>query len=412
MSRQHYDCIIIGGGISGCSFAQLCQQQKINTLLLEANERLGGSIETFSSEKAKNFWLEMGTHTCYNSYHYLLQYCNEQQIIDQLVTRQKHPFLVLNQDNHIQSIYQNLNLLQMGLGLLRFKFSQANERSVSEYFSYVFGQRNYQRTLRYCFDAVLCQPSQNFPADFLFKVRKKNKNFPRSFTFKKGMATLFNNIKSHSYLDIHLQSPCHEVSLGKQRWQITTAENCYSCDKLILATPWHIAQKLLAQLNHKISQVDYQPLRSHLHTLSLIFDKSKTQHIRALSGLIGINQNFYSAVTRDVVEDDLYRGFTVHFKSAKNQVFDNKALISDFLNKLNIKSDALIDSSSKENIVPIYHQKHQQFIEQLDHYLKEKNNLFITGNFFTRLAVEDCIKRSYSEFKRMRSGSAPCATLT
>ncbi len=398
--ESHYKIAIIGGGISGISFAHFAAWKNYSSIIIEARDKIGGCIETYYSTKAHDFWLELGTHTVYNSYQHLIDYCNQKGLLEQLQKRNKYPFKLLI-NNKICSIIPQLNLMRAGLGWPLFKFTTAKDKSVKEYFSFVFGKQNYNTILRYCFDAVLCQNSRDFPADFLFKTRKKNKNLPRSFTFKNGMSSLFNNCENEVFT-IRTNTTCNGIYYQNNTWHIKTNHSELTADKLILATPWHITQKLLKDINHPLADLPHQPTLSNLITVALIVDQDKVKHIKPLNGLIGVNQSFYSIVSRDVIDHEKYRGFTIHFKPENHDII---SLITKFLAKLNIPNDALIDTYIKTNSLPCYQTHHSRFLTSLNKRLVQDNSLYLTGNYLTRLAVEDCVKRSYEEFLRLVSKS-------
>lgn len=397
---EHHPIVIIGGGISGVSFARFASTQGYKSIVLEQNDQLGGCIETYHSPKTRDFWLELGAHTIYNSYQYLLAFCRDNGLLSHLQKREKHPFKLLTPQNQIVSILSKLNPIRVGFGLPLFKFSKAGDRTVEQYFSFVFGRYNYQKTLRYCFDAVLCQDSQHFPADFLFKARTKDKSLPRSFTFDHGMSTLFthtNNIINPN-TKINLSTCVNAIEKQNNTWRITTNNGTFTANKLVLATPWHVSCQLLTHINHPIAHINHQPGISTLNTIALVFDKDKTKHIQPLNGLIGVEQNFLSMVTRDTLEHEKYRGMTVHFKNTETPY---SQLIDGFLSMLNVPKDALIDVKHKNNSVPCYQSQHHAFIDALNNELAKDDSLALVGNYFTRLAIEDCVKRSFDEAKRI-----------
>ena len=90
---------------------------------------------------------------------------------------------------------------------------------------------------------------------------------------------------------------------------------------------------------------------------------------------------------------------TVHFKGQSQTHTDE--LINAFLAKLNIPDNGIIDRHIKHNSVPSYQSQHPVFLNQLNQLLANDESLFLTGNYFTRLAVEDCVKRSYEEAQRL-----------
>src|ERR687883_1624928 len=61
-----YDVVVVGGGISGLSFAFESARAGRETLVLERDPRAGGCLATHRA--GSGFWYELGAHTCYNSY--------------------------------------------------------------------------------------------------------------------------------------------------------------------------------------------------------------------------------------------------------------------------------------------------------------------------------------------------------
>jgi len=82
--------IVIGGGISGLSFAYRCAVEGAGVFVLEASPRLGGCLHSHRFESG--FWLELGAHTCYNSYGGLIQMIEACGLREQLIPRARVPF--------------------------------------------------------------------------------------------------------------------------------------------------------------------------------------------------------------------------------------------------------------------------------------------------------------------------------
>ena len=79
-----YDNLIIGGGISGLGLGHLCARKGLRTLLLEREEQVGGCIRSHTFWEAGGFWVELGSHTCYNSYGHLLDMISDLGLEDDL----------------------------------------------------------------------------------------------------------------------------------------------------------------------------------------------------------------------------------------------------------------------------------------------------------------------------------------
>lgn len=89
-NTKHFNTIIIGAGISGISLAQKLSQSNIDHGLFEPN-KIGGCID---SQKYKDFWLEMGAHTIYNSYNETIDYIRNNSLKQNIQPRRKpHSYL-------------------------------------------------------------------------------------------------------------------------------------------------------------------------------------------------------------------------------------------------------------------------------------------------------------------------------
>ncbi|MHC4225768.1 MAG: FAD-dependent oxidoreductase, partial [Planctomycetota bacterium] len=60
-----HDVLVIGGGISGASFAYHAARNGRGVLVVERDAEPGGCLH--SKRYPSGFWYELGAHTCYNS---------------------------------------------------------------------------------------------------------------------------------------------------------------------------------------------------------------------------------------------------------------------------------------------------------------------------------------------------------
>ena len=87
---EKHEIIVVGGGVSGLSLAYFSAAAGRETLLIEAQSRLGGCIET--KRLGQDFWFELGAHTCYNSYGTLIRLLEGCGLSRELLSRAKVPF--------------------------------------------------------------------------------------------------------------------------------------------------------------------------------------------------------------------------------------------------------------------------------------------------------------------------------
>ena len=188
---NRYDTIIIGAGISGLSLAHYCVGAGMKTLVIEKSERTGGCFHShrFGGDAA-GFWLELGAHTCYNSYGNLLAIMEENQLLQRLVRREKVSFRMLV-DSGIRSIPSQLNFLELLLSAPRIFTTGKSGESVASYYSRIVGRKNYERVFGPAFNAILSQRADDFPAGMLFNKRPRRKEILKSFTLEGGLDCCF-----------------------------------------------------------------------------------------------------------------------------------------------------------------------------------------------------------------------------
>jgi protoporphyrinogen oxidase len=369
-----YDVIIAGSGISGMSMAYYCAKNNLKVLVIEKNDSLGGS---FTTKEMEDYWLELGAHTMYNSYSNLIDIIEGCGIADEMIKRKKVPYKVLK-NGKIHSVIS---------------------QTVESYYSRIVGKYNYRKFFQYMFNAVPSQPTNEFPADILFKKRSRRKDILKSFTFKTGIKSIIDSISAISGIDTLVGSPIASVD-KKNNTYVVTMQNQQTCesDQLVFATPVDITADLIKDINPGLSQLIKKI--DHVNTDSVgIVVKKEAIDLKEVAGIIGIDAEFYSVVSRDVVEDGRYRGFVFHFKPDK---FNNQSKIEFICKTLAISGDSIVQSYFIQNTVPSYKSGQDSIVTEIDSLL-QADNIFLTGNYFYGMAIEDCVSRSLQEYRRLQN---------
>jgi len=384
------DTIVIGGGISGVSFASKLKTNNLDYLLIDDTTN-SGCTDTFNT---KEIWCEMGAHTLYNSYSNTIEYLNDNHLTTNIVKRKKYPFLFINESNQISSIFKNINFFELIKSYITNRKTTKDNKTIQEYAEKIFGIKNYSDTLKYCFDAVLSQNSRLFPMNYLFKKYKRNKSYPRTFTIDGGLSTLVN-------IDLNkISSRVMSIIKENDLWVVKTLDKEYKCTNVCIATSWDITSSLLNNILPNSASHIYQPQISKIMSVAIIVNKDTLKKLNNISGLIGKKQFFYSVISRDIIDHKNLRALTFHCKSIANS---ENEILKNITNILNINADQILNYNFKTNVLPMYNVKHNIFIKNLENDLKSSSGLYITGNFFDRLAIENCIKRSNEEINRLIS---------
>jgi hypothetical protein len=105
-------------------------------------------------------------------------------------------------------------------------------------------------------------------------------------------------------------------------------------------------------------------------------------------------------VSRDTVRHEHYRGFSFHFKPGSGDLPFKLKRIAEVLR---VNSDQLEEVATTGNSVPSLLVGHGSLLCEIDRLIAGKR-LLLTGNYFSGLAIEDCVSRSLSEFSRLKDG--------
>jgi protoporphyrinogen oxidase len=390
---KKYDIIIVGSGISGMSLAYYCASEKLNVLVLEKSNSLGGSFTTVNSD---NYWLEMGAHTMYNSYGNFIEIIEGCGLKKEIIQRKKVPYKVYN-NGKISSVISQFSIPQLLFSVPSLFRLKKDNQTVESYYSRIVGKKNYEKFFQYMFNAVPSQATNDFPADILFKKRTRRKDILKSFTFRKGIKSIITAISNYPGVDVKKGAGVSSISMNGDSYQVSTEnKEIYKAEYLALASPVNVAAELTRSFSTQISEEIKKIQFVQTDSVGISIEK-KNVNIKEVAGIIGINEDFYSVVSRDVVEDEKYRGFVFHFKPG---VLDNTAKTEFICKVLGISKDKIKDTFYVRNVVPSFKLGQKSIVKEIDSILKGKK-LLLTGNYFSGMAIEDCISRSKSEFSRI-----------
>ena len=404
---EKFDLIVVGAGISGLSLAHYCAREGFTTLVIDKGREAGGAFCSHSFEgDAKDFWLEMGAHTCYNSYGNFIGIVEDLDILDRIVKREKVSFKMLV-DHKIKSIFSQLNFRELLFSAPRVLTLKKEQQSVESYYSPIVGRRNFDKVFAPAFNAVVSQDARDFPAGMLFKKRARRKDIIKKFTLTKGLQTVteaicnsgeFELVKGQEVLELNHDNGLFEVSLSDSR--------SFQSSFVALATPASVSARLLQPHFPKIAGILSRIGVVSVESVGVAVRKASLS-LGPVAGIIPRDDTFYSAVSRDTVSHERYRGFTFHFKPG---LAGDEHKTERICRVLRVDRSEVEQVTTKENVLPSLRVGHERLIGEVDGLLEGKG-LLLTGNYFIGLAIEDCVSRSLREFGRLqrlagRSGPA------
>ncbi|MFA5354753.1 MAG: FAD-dependent oxidoreductase [Thermodesulfovibrionales bacterium] len=392
---EQFDLIVVGGGISGMSLAHYSAKAGLRTLVIEKAERTGGTL--CSPKLASEFWVEMGAHTCYNSYGNLIGIIEDCGIKDMMVPREKVGFKMLV-DNRIKPIPSQLNFIELFFSGPRLFFLKKSGESLRSYYGRITGKGNYDKVFGPAFNAVLSQKADDFPADMLFNKRPRRKDIMKSFTLREGLQSLPEAVAAQKGMTVLTGKAVSSISSGGDSFTVTTTDGGeYASRFLGLATPpnssAHLTQKAFPELSRLLFQIRMETV----DTVGVAVRKEATT-LPLLAGIIPTANSFYSAVSRDTVKDRAYRGFSFHFTKG----LDEENRIRKITAVLGVRKEQIEGMMTKENLVPSLKVGHERLTADMDRLISG-TRLLLVGNYFKGLALEDCVCRSLSEASRLKA---------
>lgn len=398
---MHSDVLIVGAGISGLSFAHYCRRQGLTPLLLERERRSGGSLHSHRIAGAGTpFWVELGAHSCFNSYRNLLAILEQLGLLETLLKRRKIGFRVLAA-GRLQSIGSQLHWPELLRSLPRLFTLNKAGRSVADYYSRIVGPRNYQALFAPAFDAVICQPSADFPADLLFRSKRRRRDVTRSYTLSGGLQTIAELIAAQPGIILRHGQEIRSMAYSDRLFTLVTSDgNRYTSPRLCLATPVDTAATLLRESFPELADLLARVRTVSVETLAVALDKDALK-LPPLGGIIARDDSFFSVVSRDNLSHPAYRGFTFHFKPDHK---DQETRLQRIGAVLGTDTRRFRDVVFKTNRLPALAVRHDDLITEIDRRLAGLP-LALTGNYFTGLSLESCVTRSLAEFSRLSAAA-------
>lgn len=398
-----HDVLVVGGGISGLSLAWRAAQDGKRVLVLEKTGRLGGCFH--SERTADGYWFELGAHTTYNSYGHFLDVAVGAGVAGLVRERgpaRAHIGLLTHGEYRWLTppkVLLQLNWLEAAVHLPAGLLSSKEGQTVYSRFSRLLGRGNYDRVLGPFLSAVPSQRADGFPLSgpgSLFKKRPRRKDFVRSFGFDGGLQVVCDAAARTRGVTVEAGVGVEAVAKKGDGFTVTTTDGrTIEAPVLALAIPPGAAAALL--------RPQFGELASHLSsigsvtvdTLGVVLPRGKAW-MPECAFLVPVDDQFFSCVTRDPFPDPEHRAFAFHFRPGLTQA----ERLRRALEVLRVTEADLLHVAERSRTLPAPALGHGAIVADLDHHLAG-GKLLLTGNYFDGLAIEDCVSRSFAEWKRV-----------
>jgi UDP-galactopyranose mutase len=399
------DVIVLGGGVSGLSYAFRAAKAGQEVLVVEREAgRVGGCLH--SHRLADGYWFELGAHTTYNSYGGLVEMAEATGLVGKLLERGPargrfglcrggewrwlSPPKILGQLNWLEAA------LHLPVGLLAGK----EGKTVADYFGGLVGPGNFRRVLSPFLAAVPSQSADGFPAEgpgSLFKKRPRREDLPRSFGIQGGLQSLCEAVAALPGIRVLGGVEARGLRRAGEGFAVELSDGrTIEAAGCAVATPAPVTAALVERDWPEIAAALRKIGTSSLETLGVVVPREKTK-IPEVAFLVGVDDLFYSAVTRDTFPDARWRAFAFHFR-------DGRATRDEKLRRaagaLGVQPTDFAEVAEVRRTLPAPRLGHAGIVAEVQGALA-RERLAVTGNFFEGLAIEDCVQRSFSEWARV-----------
>lgn len=390
------ELVIIGAGVSGLGFAHMAAQQGLSPLLLEATDRVGGAVHSHGFARSGGaYWVELGAHTCFNSYGTLLEILESLRLLDTLCPKRNLPYRLLA-DGRLISVPLAISVLPLLVSLPRILWLRRRDCSIEEFFGGVVGRKNYAQAIGPALDALTCQPASELPADAVFVGKPRRKDIMRDFTGPQGLSSLIAPIAEQPGLELRLHTAVTQIEPLADGYRISLGDGGrLTAQTLVLAVDAATAGQLLLSVAGEIAAICSAIGVARIDSLAVMFE-GRESLVGPIGGIIGRADRFYSAASRDGVADERHRAFTFHFRPG----LDPRRRLERARAVLGLRSAAVADHAEKANILPTLRKGHAGRVAAIDHGLAG-GRLGLIGNYFRAMGIEDCLCRARDEFHRL-----------
>jgi protoporphyrinogen/coproporphyrinogen III oxidase len=221
----------------------------------------------------------------------------------------------------------------------------------------------------------------------------------RAFTVDGGLQRPLDAIAQVPGVTVRLGCSVTGIAGDSHGYGVTDdAGQVYEGQVMALAVPPPVAAGLLGPLAPATAEQISRLKTVQILSRGVVISKPHV-HLEPLAGIIPTGANFFSAVSRDVLDDENYRAFTFHF----GEGCDENAQISCIQRVLG--TDKFEHMRSVEHTLPSPTRDHLKQVASIETSM-DRQNLILLGNYFGGMALEDCASRARNEAQSVLSQSA------
>ena len=438
---------IIGGGISGLTIAYLLinRNEDLEVRVYEADNRPGGKIR---SEKTDGFLCERGPNGFLDNKPRTLELCRSLGI-DPVSSNENSKKRFIFTDNMLKALPESpvsfikSDLLTWG-GKLRLLLElnarkgpsdetvadfiirrlgkEALEKLIDPMCSGIYAGDPYEMSIKSCFPRIK-ELEQEYGSliKAMIKIKKQRKQADGGqvsaapggnlTSFFDGTQTVTDSLAEKLGGRLKLGHPIDSITIQNGTYQLRSSGETAEADIVVLAAPAYAAAGMLKDFDSELSATLLKIPYPHVSVVCFGYKKEEVAH--ALNGfgflvphrekrsILGNLWDSSIFPNRASEGDVLLRTMVGGAKKPEIASMDDDKLISMVYDELNsilgLKSaPEMVKVYRWDKAIPQYLLGHTNIVNAIDRSLNKYPGLYVTGNAYNGIGINDCIENGYS----------------
>jgi oxygen-dependent protoporphyrinogen oxidase len=441
---------IIGGGISGltAAYVLISRNHDLEVTVFEADSRAGGKVWT---EQAEGFLCEKGPNGFLDNKPRTLELCSSLGI-DPVRSNENSKKRFIFSEGRLKALpeppisFIKSDLLSWGgkFRLLRELTApkgpddetvaqfiirrlgvEALDKLIDPMCSGIYAGDPYNMSIKNCFPRIKeleMQYGSLIKAMIKIKKERKAQQAGKEETevsaapagtltsFYNGAQTITDTLAEKLGERLKTSVSVYGISTDNGSYQVHASDNTYDADFVIVATPAYAAEKILKDFDEELS-VTLSGI-PYPHVSVVCFGYRKEQVVHPLNGfgfliphiedrnILGSLWDSSIFPNRSAEGHVLLRTMVGGAQAPEMATFDTNKLTEAVFDELKpivgLKSDPeLVRVYRWDKAIPQYTLKHNGILQSLDKKLQNYPGMYLTGNAYRGIGINDCIENSY-----------------
>lgn len=431
---------IIGGGISGLAAAFLLKDKGFDVTLFEKSERVGGNIQ---SVKIDNFLIEYAPNSLLKS----------PRLVDLIkALNLESEVLAANPNNKKRFVLQNGKLKPLPTSIAKMaidgffsskaklrllkepfiKSKSPENESVAAFFERRLGKEILEKAADPFIAGIFAGSPEKLSVKSAFprlcelekiygslligslrsKTEKTNIDFPRTFSFKKGVQTLTDKLAENLGESVKTNAEVLRIENREDEKRLVKTDSVADIfDAVIISTPADSAANLIentdAGLSKQLKNIYYPPV-------AMIFFGVKKENVRRnLDGfgflvpsserrkILGTVWN--SVVFAERAPEDYHLLTTFVGGSRNAELFEKsdeeifEIAFEELQDILGLRAKADFKHIKRwRKAIPQYNLGYEKIENSIEEFERANRGIYFCSNFYKGISVGDCVKNAYA----------------